>query len=120
MGYGPLWRKIAFRGYFSFHFLKEYIIKFKFQFFSSNVPSRGEEFKIEFDYVPSRGFPSGSEGKEFSCNAGDMGLIPGSGRSPGKENGYPLQYSCLGNSMDRGASGSRVLSVTKSQTQDTT
>ena len=83
MGYGPLWRKIAFRGYFSFHFLKEYIIKFKFQFFSSNVPSRGEEFKIEFDYVPSRGFPSGSEGKEFSCNAGDMGLIPGSGRSPG-------------------------------------
>ena len=39
------------------------------------------------------------------CNAGDPGSIPGSGRSPGKGNGNPLQYSCLGNSMDRGASG---------------
>ena len=41
--------------------------------------------------------------KESSCNAGDMGLIPGSGRSPGEENGNPLQYSCLGNPMDTGA-----------------
>ena len=49
------------------------------------------------------GFPGGSGGKEFSCNAGDLGLVPGLGRSPGEGNGYPLQYSCLENSTDRGA-----------------
>ena len=47
--------------------------------------------------------PGGSDGKESACNAGDLGLIPGLGRSPGEGNGNPLQYSCLGNSMDRGA-----------------
>ena len=45
----------------------------------------------------------GSEGKESACNAGDLGLIPGLGRSPGEGNGYPLQYSCLENFKDRGA-----------------
>ena len=50
------------------------------------------------------GFPHGSVGKESACNAGDQGSIPGSGRSPGEGNGNPLQYSCLENSMDRGAS----------------
>ena len=49
------------------------------------------------------GFAGGSDGKESACNAGDPGSIPGSGRSPGEENGYPLQYSCLENLMDRGA-----------------
>ena len=49
------------------------------------------------------GFPGGSDGKESACSAGDPGLTPGSGRSPREENGYPLQYSCLENSMDRGA-----------------
>ena len=49
------------------------------------------------------GFPGGSEGKVSACNAGDPGLIPGSGRSPGEGNGNPLQYSCLENSMDGGA-----------------
>ena len=48
-------------------------------------------------------FPSGSEGKESACNARDADLIPGSGRSPGGGHGYPLQYSCLENPMDRGA-----------------
>ena len=47
------------------------------------------------------GFPDGSDGKESACNAGDLGSIPQSGRSPGEENGYPLQYFCLKNSMDR-------------------
>ena len=47
--------------------------------------------------------PGGPDGKESAGNAGDLGLIPGSGRSPGEENGYPLQYSCLGNPVDRGA-----------------
>ena len=50
-----------------------------------------------------QGFPGGSDGKESACNAGDMGSIPGSGRSPGEGNSNPLQYSCLGNPMDRGA-----------------
>ena len=42
-----------------------------------------------------QGFPDGSDGKESACNAGDLDLIPGSGRSPGEGNGNPLQYSCL-------------------------
>ena len=49
------------------------------------------------------GFPDGSVGKASACIAGDLGLIPGLGRSPGEGNGNPLQYSCLENSMDRGA-----------------
>ena len=49
------------------------------------------------------GFPSGSDGKESACNAGDVGSIPGSGGFTGEGNGNPLQYSCLENSMDRGA-----------------
>ena len=49
------------------------------------------------------GFPGGSDGEESACNAGDLGSIPGSGRSPGEGNGYPLQYSYLKNSVDRGA-----------------
>ena len=48
------------------------------------------------------GFPGGSDGKESACNAGDLSLIPGSERSPGGGNDYPLQYFCLENSMDRG------------------
>ena len=46
------------------------------------------------------GFPCDSAGKKSTCNAGDLGSIPGLGRSPGEENGYPLQYSGLENSMD--------------------
>ena len=46
------------------------------------------------------GFPCGSAGEESACNTGDLGLIPGSGRSPGEGNGYQLQYSGLQNSMD--------------------
>ena len=48
-------------------------------------------------------FPCSSVGKESACNAGDLGSIPGLGRSPGEGNGNPLQYSCLENPMDRGA-----------------
>ena len=49
------------------------------------------------------GFPGGSAGKESACNAEDLGSIPGLGRCPGEGNSYPLQYSGLENSMDRGA-----------------
>ena len=59
-------------------------------------------------------FPSGSEGKESACSAGDPGLIPELGRSPGEENGNPLQYFCLENSMDRGALWTTVHGVLKS------
>ena len=59
----------------------------------------------------------GSDSKVSACNAGDLGSIPGSGRSPGKENGYPIQYSCLENSMDRGAWQVTVCGVAKSWTQ---
>ena len=51
----------------------------------------------------STGFPGGSDGKESACNAGDPGLIPRLGRSPGRGHGNPLQYSCLENPMDREA-----------------
>ena len=50
-----------------------------------------------------KGFPGGSEVKVSACNVGDLGLIPGSGRSPGEGNDNPLQYSCLENPMDGGA-----------------
>ena len=61
-------------------------------------------------------FLGGSDGKESACNAGDMGLIPGLGKYPGEGIGYPLQYSCLENSMDRGAWWALFYGVTKSQT----
>ena len=51
-----------------------------------------------------KGFPGGSEGKASACNAGDLDSIPGLGRSPGEGNGNPLQYSCLENPTDGGAS----------------
>ena len=65
----------------------------------------------------SRASPGGSEDKASACNAGDPGLIPGLGRSPGEGNGNPLQYSCLENPMDRGAWWATVHGVTKSRTR---
>ena len=62
------------------------------------------------------GFPGGLGGKDSSCNAGDLGLIPGSGRSLGAGHDNPLQYSCLENPMDRGIWWATVHGVTKSQT----
>ena len=55
-------------------------------------------------------FPDGSDGKASAYNAGDLGSIPGSGRSPGEGNGNPLQYSCLETPMDRGAWHTTVVS----------
>ena len=63
------------------------------------------------------GFPCGSDSKLPACNEGDPGLIPGLGRSPGKGNGYTLQYSCPENPMDRGAWQATVHGVAKSQTR---
>ena len=64
---------------------------------------------IRVHLLKTGGFLCGSAGKESSCNAGELGLIPGLGRSPGEGNSYPLQYSGLENSLDYG--------VAKSQTQ---
>ena len=63
-----------------------------------------------------KGFPGGSDGKESSCNAGNLGSIPGLGRYPGEGNRYSLQYSGLEKSMDRGAWQATVHEVAKSQT----
>ena len=70
---------------------------------------------LRFYFVPDPvlGFPGGSVVKNLSANAGDVGLIPGLGRSRGEGNGYPLQYSCLGNPMDREAWLTTVHWVTK-------
>ena len=62
-----------------------------------------------------RGFPGGSDSKKSICNAGDPGSIPRLGRCLEEGNGYPLQYSCLNNSMDRRAWQAAVHEVTKSQ-----
>ena len=59
-------------------------------------------------------FPGSSDGKVSACNAGDLGLIPGSGRSPGEGNGNPLQYSCLENPVDGGACQATVHGVAES------
>ena len=62
-------------------------------------------------------FPGGSDGKASACNVGDLGSVPGSGRSPGEGNGNPLQYSCLENPMDREAWRASVHGVAKSRTR---
>ena len=64
-----------------------------------------------------KGFPGGSDGKESACTAGDLGLIPGSGRFPGEGNSNPLQYYCLKNPMDRGAWRDTVHGIIKSPAQ---
>ena len=62
------------------------------------------------------GFPGGSVVKNLATNEGDTGSIPGSGRSPGEGNGNPVQYSCLENSMDRGAWQATVHGITREST----
>jgi len=64
-----------------------------------------------------RSFPGGSDGKESTCNAGDLASMPELGRSPGGGHGNQLQYSCLENYMDRGAWWAMVHGDAKSQTQ---
>ena len=68
-------------------------------------------------FIGNYDFPGGSEVKASAYNVGDLGSIPGLGRSPGEGNGNPLQYSCLENPMDGGAWWATVHRVTKSQTR---
>ena len=65
----------------------------------------------------NKGLPGGSEIKASACNAGDLGSVPGSGRSSGEGNGNPLQYYCLENPMDRGTWQATVHGMAKSQTR---
>ena len=71
---------------------------------------------MDIGLIPGLGFPGSSDSKESPFNAEDTVSIQGSRRSSGEGNGYPLQYSCLENSMDRGAWWATVYGVTKSWT----
>ena len=73
--------------------------------------------KIFVQCISDKGFPGGSVGKESTCDAGDLGSIPGSGRPPGGGHGDPLQYSCLENPIYTEAWWATVHGVTKSWTQ---
>ena len=87
---------------------------------SSDSPDRSSSWSLTwawFEFYLEYGISCGSAGKETACNVGDLGSIPGLGRSPGEGNGYPLQYSGLENSMDRGAWWATVHGVTKSWTR---
>ena len=80
------------------------------------VPHLPQIFQwLSFWQSTIKGFPGGSEGEVSDCNPGDLGSAPGLGKSPGEGNANPLQYSCLGNSMDGGAWWARVHEIPKSQ-----
>ena len=83
------------------------------QFLGLEVPPReGIDYPLQYSWA----FPGGSDGKASACSAGDLGSIPGLGRSPGGGHGNPLQYSCLENLMDRGAWWATVHRITQRQT----
>ena len=79
-----------------------------------NVWIASLSFRHIYVYI-CMGFPGSLDNKESACNARDLSLIPGLGRSPGKGNGYPLKYSCMENSMGREAWWATVHGTAKSQ-----
>ena len=91
--------------------------KSKLLVFSRLASFDEQHSSISIIWLSPGGFPSGSVIKESDCYAGDPGLIPGSGSSPGEGNGNPLQYFCLEHPMERGTSQARVHGVKKSQTR---
>ena len=82
----------------------------------SDLPAHQPPVKSQYFKETTTVDNDGSDDKESACNAGDLGSIPGVGRPPGEGNGYPLQYSDLENSMDRGAWQATVHAVAKSGT----
>ena len=82
-------------------------------------PQPFSSFLCKYYHFPcaSQCLPGASDSKESTCNVGDLGIIPGLGRSPGQVRGNPLQYSCLENPMDRGAWQATVRGVTQSWTR---
>ena len=89
---------------------------FNFSIFSSDVSALSSFHPFRVLHF-TKAFPGGSAGKASAYNAGDLGSIPGSGRSPGEGNGNPLPYSCLRNPMDGGTWWATVHRVTKNCTQ---
>ena len=81
------------------------------------MPFRTIIFSFSTSSSHDWGLPGGSDGKESACHAGDLGLVPGSERSPGEGFGNPLQYSCLENPLDRGDWRATVHRVTQSWAQ---
>ena len=81
-----------------------------------HMVAQGFEAKLTEYKTSTLGFLGDSDGKESACNARDLSLTPGTGRSPGEGNAYPLQYPCLENSTDRGAWHAAVHGAAKSQT----
>ena len=92
-------------------------------FFTTEPPEKpsvyasSEQLEIKIIIYLCTQIPGGSDGKACAYNAGDLGSISGSGRSPGERNGNPLQYSCLENCMDREAWLATVPGVKKNQTR---
>ena len=99
-----------------FHLAKRGLFSLMWEVISLYNANRTSKLYL-FSQRPSH-FPGGSDGKESTWNTGDLGLIPGLGRSPGEGKGYPLQYSCLDNSMGRGAWWGAVYRVAKSDTTE--
>ena len=77
-------------------------------------PASLESPELAGGFFTTKNFPGGAEVKTSACSVGDLGSIPGLGRSPGGGNGNPLQYSCLENPLDRGAWQAAIHGVTKS------
>ena len=98
-------------------FILKGIVHLWFQQNHRYVDLKSHFLGLNFWSVSNWGFPGGSEVKASARNAGDLGSIPGSGRSPGEGNGNPLQYSCLENPMDGGASWAAAHGVAKSPTR---
>ena len=86
------------------------------QVFKQHLVVRFTNYVVLCSFKPYISLNGDSDGKESTCNAGNASLSPGSGRSLGEGNGNPLQYSCLENPMDRGASWATVHRVAKGQT----
>ena len=85
--------------------------------FSLSLEASVLDCRLPFNFHFMMEFPGGSEVKASACNTGDLGSIPGSGRSPREGNGNPFQYSCLENPMDGGAWWGTIHGVAKSQTR---
>ena len=94
-----------------------YLLALAGGFFTTSATWEARDDHIYCYLLSSLVFPGGSDGKESACNAGDQGLIPGSGRSPGERKSNPLRFSCLENSMDGGARRATVHGVATSRTR---
>ena len=93
------------------------ILHLKIHFFFTSLKKKLYSFLKFYVLTCTHCYLSGSRGKESACNVGDLGLIAGSGKSPGKGHINPLQYSCLENPMDRGAWRATAHGVAESRTR---